>query len=157
VFLSTPISDDERKRIAELNSMKAKVLQNEKIMDISTPAKAFLTRISGFANSDLNALRLVEEPSDHIDEQYLQEPRSRGWLDYMRQVDFRRLPPVPGEPKAGDLSPVFTMHEEGFEEAYVFFYYQGGWRFLTSNPRDGIWHTWAHDALQSRMESLERE
>jgi hypothetical protein len=153
-LLSIPISDDERERIAELNALKAGILQNEKFMDISAPAKAFLTRISGFANSDLDALKLVEMPADHINEQYLQEPRSRGWLQYIRLVNIRRLPPAPSEPEDGDISPVFTIHEEGFEEAYVFFYYEGGWRFLTSDPRDGLWRTWADEAVKSKLKEI---
>ena len=49
--------------------------------------------------------------------------RKRGWLEYIGGVDIRRLPPVSGDPKDGDVHPVFTGHERGFEEAYVFFYW----------------------------------
>lgn len=149
-FLLTPISEQESGELLRLNRLKVDILQGKSLTDISTPAGAYLTRISAFANSDLESLKRVDVRSDPVDMEYLQSLRKQGWLDYISKVDIRRVPPVPVNPKEGDVAPVFTVHERGFEEAYVFFYLNGGWRYLGNTPRDGLWHTWAKDAARAK-------
>lgn len=156
-FLLTQISESEAREIARLNNLKNKIFENESLEDISTPANAYLTWISAYASSDLEALRLVEKPSDSIDMARLENRRKQGWLGYISKVDIRRLPPVPSNPKDGDVCPVFTMHERGFEEAYVFFFYDDGWRYLGNTSRDGRWHTWAREAAIKKLALLKKE
>ena len=156
-FLLTPVSDNERNEIARLNHLQDRILAGESLADVSTPAYAHLTRISAYAHSDLAALRQVEVPAEQIDMAHLENLRKRGWVDYIGSVNFRRLPPAPARPADGDVCPVFTMHERGYEEAYVFFFYDGGWRFLGSTSKDGFWHTWAQDAAQEKVQSLTKK
>jgi len=156
-FLLTPVSDSERNEIARLNHLQDRILAGESLADVSTPAYAHLTRISAYAHSDLAALRQVEVPAEQIDMAHLENLRKRGWVDYIGSVNFRRLPPAPARPADGDVCPVFTMHERGYEEAYVFFFYDGGWRFLGSTSKDGFWHTWAQDAAQEKVQSLTKK
>ena len=153
-FLLTSISEGEAARLAQSNRRKQRVFDEDPLADVSTPAHAFLTWISAYANSDLDALKLVETQTNHLNMAYLEDLRKRGWLGYISSVDIRRLPPVPANPKDADVYPVFTMHEKGFEEAYVFFYWKGGWRYLGNTARDGRWHTWAADMARQRVESL---
>lgn len=155
-FLLTPISEGEMREIARLNSLKNKIFENKSLVDISTPANAYLTWISAHANSDLEALRLVEIPADHIDMAYLENRKKQGLLEYIVKADIRRLPPVPSNPKDGDACPVFTMHERGFEEAYVFFFYNDGWRYLGRTPWDGLWRNWAKDAVRDKLALLKK-
>jgi DNA-binding HxlR family transcriptional regulator len=153
-FLKTTISDEERKIIGEFNILKAKVLRGNRFEDASTPAKAFLTRISAFANSDVKALKAVQAPSGHIDQSYFNNPRNKNWAEYIRRLNIRRVPPAPKEPKDGDVSPVFTMDDRGYEEAHVFFYYKGGWKVLFNTPRDGLWQTGVANILPGKLKSL---
>ena len=153
-FLLTPGSEDEIREIARLNTRKNKILHNESLVDISTPAHAYLTWISAYAHSDIEALRLVEMPADRIDMTHLENRTKQGWLGYIGKVDIRRLPPVPPNPEEGDVCPVFTMHERGFEEAYVFFFYDGAWRYLGNTPRDGLWYDWATTAAKDKLALL---
>ena len=153
-FLLTSMSEGEAGRIVQLNRRKQRVFGGDPLADISTPAQAFLTWISAYANSDLHALKLVETQTDHLDMAHVENLRKRGWLEFFGSVDIRRLPSVPTDPQDGDVSPVFTMHERGFEEAYVFFHWNGGWRYLGNTPRDGRWHTWAAEMARQRVEVL---
>ena len=153
-FLLTPMSEDEAARVGQCNRRKEGVFAQERMADVSTPARAFLTWISAYANSDLDALQLVETEPNHRNMAYVENLRKRGLLEYVGSADVRRLPPVPAEPKDGDVYPVFTMHERGFEEAYVFFYWNGGWRYLGNTARDGRWHTWATEVAGQRVKQL---
>ena len=156
-FLLTSISDGETREIARLNSLKNRILENESLVDISTPANAFLTWISAYAHSDIEALRRVEVPADRIDMAHLKSRTKQGWLGFIGKVNIRRLPPVPSNLEEGDVCPVFTMHERGFEEAYVFFFHDEGWRYLGSTPRDGLWHDWAKTAAKNKLALLNRQ
>jgi hypothetical protein len=155
-FLLTSISESEAERLAQFNRRKQKVLGGDRLADISTPAHAFLTWISAYANCDLDALKLVETQTDHLDMAQVENLRKRGWFEYIGGVNIRRLPPVSGDPKDGDVHPVLTGHERGFEEAYVFFYWDGGWRYLGNTPMDGRWHTWAVNVARDRVGLLRR-
>jgi DNA-binding HxlR family transcriptional regulator len=156
-FLHTPITDDEAARIAHVNALKDRVLAGKAIVDISTPAMAYVTWISAYANSGVAALKEIELPADHVDMEYLENRTKRGWLEYIGKVNVRRLPPVPAQPQEGDVSAVFTMHERGFEEAYVFFHYARGWRYLGNTARDGRWHTWAENSAKEKIKSLKKQ
>ena len=153
-FLSTSITDDEAARIAEVNALKNRALAGKPIVDLSTPAMAYVTWISAYANSDLATLKQVEPGERQIDVAYLENRTKRGWLDYIGKVAVRRLPPLPVRPQEGDVSAVFTMHETGFEEAYVFFRHADGWRYLGNTARDGRWQTWAKDLANEKIQSL---
>jgi len=156
-FLLTSISEDETKEIARLNSLKNKILTNESLVDISTPANAYLSWVSAYAHSDIEALRRVELPADRIDMAHLEKRTKQGWLGYIGKVDIRRLPPVPSNLEDGDVCPVFTMHERGFEEAYIFFFHNNGWRYLGNTPRDGLWHDWAKTAALNKLALLKEQ
>jgi hypothetical protein len=153
-FLLTSISPDEAERLLQFNRRKQRILDGDPLADTSTPADAFLTWISAYANPDLDALQLVDTQKDHLNTAYVENLRKRGLLDYLREVDIRRLPSTPTDPQDGDVYPVFTRHERGFEEAYMFFYWDGGWRYLGNTPRDGRWHTHAAGMAKQYVERL---
>jgi hypothetical protein len=155
-FLLTSVSESEIEEMARLNGLKDKILGQESLVDISTPAHAYLTWISAYAHSDIEALRRVELPADRVDKAHLEKRTKQGWLGFIGKVDIRRLPPVPSNPKDGDVCPVFTMHEKGFEEAYLFFFYDNGWRYLGNTPRDGLWHDWAQTAVTNKLALLKK-
>jgi hypothetical protein len=156
-FLLTSISEGEAGEVARLNNLKNKIFENELLLDISTPANTYLTWISAYVSSDLDALKLVEKPSESIDMAHLEKRTKQGWLGFISKVDIRRLPLVPSNPKDGDVYPVFTMHERGFEEAYVFFFYDDGWRYLGNTSQDGRWHTWAGEAAKQKLAVLKNK
>lgn len=153
-FLLTSVSVGEAERLVQSNRRKQRILDGDPLADVSTPAHAFLTWISAYANSDLDALELVETQTDHLNMAHVKNLRKRGLLDYIAKVDIRRLPSAPTDPQDGDVYPVFTRHERGFEEAYLFFYWDGGWRYLGNTPRDGRWHTHAAEMAKERVERL---
>jgi hypothetical protein len=153
-FLKTAISVGEEHELRQFKTRKAGVLNGRPFRDISTPVNAFLTRISGFIHRDVEALKAVQIPANHIDENYFSNPRNQAWTDYMKRITVRRTPPAPASPKDGDVSPVFTVDDRGFEEAHVYFYYQGGWRLLCNTPRDALWHVTAQEWLPNKLAAL---
>jgi hypothetical protein len=153
-FLKIPMSEEERKRIAEFNSLKSRVLQGYRYENTSSPAKALITRISALVNSDLDALKTVFTPSTHINRDYIESPNIKKWAEYMKTIKIRRVPPAPKEPKDGDVSPVFIIDNRGYEQAFVFFYYKGGWKALFNTPREGLWQTAAPEILSKTLKSL---
>ena len=102
----------------------------------------------------MDALKAVQIPADHIDANYFTNPRNQSWTDYMKRITVRRLPPAPSAPKDGDVSPIFTIDDCGFEEAHVYFYYAGGWKLLFNTPRDALWHLTAQDWLPNKLATL---
>jgi DNA-binding HxlR family transcriptional regulator len=153
-FLKTPISEAEKKRIGEFNTLKSSLLQGYRHENTSTPANALITRISALVNSDIEALKMVFAPSNHINQNYIESPNTKKWAEYMKTIKIKRVPPAPKEPKDGDVSPVFTIDNDGFEQAFVFFYYKGGWKTLFNTPREGLWQTAAQDILSEKLKSL---
>lgn len=153
-FLKTSKSDEEKKRIKELNTLKSKILKGYRYENISSPAKALITRISALANSDVKALKAVFAPSNHINQDYIESPGMKKWAEYMKSIKIKRVPPVPKEPKDGDVSAVFTIDNNGVEQAFVFFYYEGGWKTLFNTPREGLWQTGVPDILSKTLRSL---
>lgn len=156
-FLKTGVSERERHDLEEFESRRAGVLEGRPFHDNSTPVNAFLTRVSGFIHRDVAALKAVQIPADHIDENYFTSSRNQSWTDYMKRITVRRIPPAPAHPKDGDVSPVFTVDDRGFEEAHVYFYYQSGWRLLCNTPRDALWHVTACEWLPNKLASLNGE
>jgi len=129
-FLLTAISSDEEERVRQADAVRTKILQGTRFRDASTPARAFLTRISAVVHSDVEAMKAVHVPAAHIDERYFAAPQRRNWAQQMRHLNVRRIPPAPANPRTGDVGPVFAIYAQGFEEAHVYFYHDGGWRFL---------------------------
>jgi hypothetical protein len=156
-FLLTPISDVEMKEIIRLNNLKSRIIQNESLIDISTPVNSYLTWISAYAHSDLEALRLVNVSGDRINMPHLENRKKQGWLGFIGKVDIRRLPPVPSNPEDGEVYPVFTMHERGYEEAYIFYFFDEGWRYLGNTPKDGLWNDWAKTAALNKLALLKKQ
>jgi hypothetical protein len=153
-FLKTAVSEQEAHELAQFETHRASVLNGNRFHDNSTPVNAFLTRISGFLHRDVEALKAVQIPAHHIDEKYFTNPRNQAWTDYMRRITVRRTPSTPASPKDGDISPVFTMDDRGFEEAHIYFYYQGGWRLLCNTPKDALWHITAREWLPNKLAAL---
>jgi len=153
-FLKTSISDAEKKRIGEFNTLKSKILQGYRYENTSSPAKALITRISALVNSDVEALKAVFVPSNHINQDYIESPNIKKWAEYMKTIKIKRVPPTPKEPKDGEVSPVFTIDNNGVEQAFVFFYYKGGWKALINTPREGLWQTAVPDILSETLKSL---
>lgn len=151
-FLTTPVSSEERKIIEGFNSIKLSILEGQNFIDTSTPAKALLTMISGFVNSDVKALKAVQVPSDHINETYLQDPRNKATAEYSKQINIRRVRLHDKKPKDGDVIPIFTVvGEQGFQATFVFFHYKGSWKFLFNTQREGLWHTNVESALPEKL------
>ena len=72
----------------------------------------------------------------------------------MGKLSIRRLPPAPANPKEGEVSVVFALYERTFEDAHVYFYHDGGWRFLLRTPDVGFWSRNAKKEAQERLASL---
>jgi DNA-binding transcriptional ArsR family regulator len=153
-FLLTAVTNDEGKLLQETESLRAGILKGSRFKDVSTPAKAFLTRFSAFVHTDVGTLREVQVPSEQIGEDYFTDPKRRGWSQEMAKLSVRRLPPVPASPKEGDVSVVFAFYERSFEDAHVYFYHNGGWRFLFNTSDVGFWSKNAQKTAQERLASL---
>ena len=72
----------------------------------------------------------------------------------MGKLSIRRLPPAPAKPNEGDVSVVFAFYERTFEDAHVYFYHNGGWRFLFNTSDVGFLTKNAKRAAQERLASL---
>ncbi|MCU0917111.1 MAG: hypothetical protein MUC88_21495 [Planctomycetes bacterium] len=153
-FLLTAVTDDEKKLLREAESLRAGILKGSRFKDVSTPAKAFLTRFSAFVHTDVGTLREVQVPAGHIDQNYFADPQRRGWSQEMSKLSVRRLPPTPAHPKDGDVGVVFASYERTFEDAHVYFYHNGGWRFLFNTSDVGFWSKNAKKAARERLASL---
>jgi len=156
-FLKAPVSAAEQDNLRQFEARRVAMLNGQPLRDISTPANAFLTRISGFVHRDAEALQAVQVPARQLEADYFTSPRNQSWTDYMKRITVRRLPPAPAHPKDGDISPVFTVDDRGFEEAHVYFYYGGGWRLLFNTPRDALWHITAREWLPNKLAALGAE
>ena len=154
-FLLTAVTDEEKKLLEETESLRAGILKGSRFKDISTPAKAFLTRFSAFVHTDVGTLREVEVPSGQIGEDYFSDPKLQGWSQEMRKLSIRRLPPTPSNPRDGDVSVVFAFYERSFEDAHVYFYHDGGWRFLFNTYEVGFWTQNVEKAVQEKLVSLQ--
>jgi hypothetical protein len=100
------------------------------------------------------ALRAVHVPAEQIDDQYFAAPNRRQWPQQMKHLGVRRLPPALAHPKDGDVSCVFAIYDQGFEEAHVFFYHDGGWRFLFNTYAVRAWPERTAERLESKLASL---
>ena len=115
--------------------------------------------MSGFINSDIQALKVVHEPSIHITTSYLERNENKEKSEFLKKIYIRRLPPFDHETLSSkDVSPIFVMHEEGYEMTFVFFYYEGSWKFLFNNRRgDGLWQTNVKKVLQEKLDSIKNK
>ena len=153
-FLLTAVTGDEEKVLRETESHRAGILKGSRFKDLSTPAKAFLTRFSAFVHTDVGTLRGVQVPSEQIGEDYFTDPKRRSWPQEMAKLSVRRLPPVPANPKEGDVSVVVAFYERSFEHAHVYCYRNGGWRFLFDTYDVGFWSKNAKKPAPERPASL---
>jgi DNA-binding HxlR family transcriptional regulator len=153
-FLVSAVGGEEKKRIQEAENQRTEILKGSKFRDLSTPAKAFLTRFSAFVHTDVGALREVQVPAGQIDDNFFADPKRRGWPQEMSKLSIRRLPPVPVNPKEGDICVVLALYEKSFEDAHVYFYYKGGWRFLFNTQEVGFWNKNAGKAVEEKLASL---
>ena len=157
-FLTTPVSSEERRVIERFNSIKLKVLEGRHFIDTSTPAKALLTMISGFVNSEVKALETVQFPSDNINESFLEDPRNKAITEYLKQTNIRRVRLHDKKPNDGDVTPIFTVvGEQESRVTIVFFHYKGSWKFLLNTPKEGLWHTNVETVLQEKLSHLENK
>ncbi|MBN2133082.1 MAG: hypothetical protein JW741_26515 [Sedimentisphaerales bacterium] len=154
-FLLTAISSDEENRLRRADTVKAEILQGNRFQDVSTPARAFLTRLSAVVHSDVEAMKAVS--AAHIDEQYFAAPQRRNWAQQMRYLNIHRIPSVPADPRTGDVSPVFAIYDQGFEEAHVYFYHDGGWRFLFNTYAVRSWSDGAEGRAQAKLLALQNK
>lgn len=154
-FLRTAVTEEERRRIGQFDAAREAILQGDRFTDASTPMKALLTRISAYVHSDVEALKAVRIFSGPVDESFFAEPGNKNWGQYMRIIRIRRLPPVPGDSQEGDVSPIFTVEPQGYEEAHVYWYHEGSWRVLLNTSRDGFWRRSAERVVRDRLRSVE--
>ena len=157
-FLTTAISQREREAIEEFDRARAAVLQGKAYRDTSTPWRALLTRISGFAHADLEALKSVQVPASRLTASMFEDPQSKGFARYLKGIWVWRAPIPAATPKDGDVAVVFTQDEEVNRAAHVFFYYRGSWKVLFNTGLYGLWRSPVEQALsralaQARSES----
>jgi len=154
-FLATPVSEAEKASLEEFAALKQKILAGEKFSDLSTPARALLTRVSAYVHSDVAAVKAVQITSTRFTEEDFAKQKS--WMEYMRGLRVWRLPPPPASPKDGDAAPVFTIVDDmGYKNVHVFFYYRGGWRVLFNGPDYGFWKEPVESTVKSRLAQLAR-
>lgn len=79
----------------------------------------------------------------------------RNWAQQMRHLNVRRIPPAPANPRTGDVGPVFAIYAQGFEEAHVYFYHDGGWRFLFNPYAVRSWSQRAEQRVQAKLSLLQ--
>jgi hypothetical protein len=154
-FLLTAISSDEEERLRQADAVRRKILQGSRFQDVSTPACAFLTRLSAVVHSDVNAMKAVHVAAAQINEQYFAVPQRRNWAQQMRHLNVHRVPPAPANPGTGAVSCVFAIYDQGFEEAHVYFYYDGGWRFLFNTYAVRSWSERAQERVEAKLSLLQ--
>jgi hypothetical protein len=130
---------------------QAEILSGERFSDLSSPAKAFLKRLSGWYHSDSNCLKVVEVPWNEAAENMLARPESRRRAEYLAQLDIVRIRLREGDPKDGDVVPIFTSEED----THVYFYYKGAWRFLYRTVETWLWDQDLEENIRERMNQLE--
>ena len=155
LFLKTSVSQEEKSAIEEFNLLKEKILKGEKFLDNSTPVKSLLTRISGWINRDISALRAVEVPWDHINDNIFEEASYKRLVQHLKHLEIRRIRLPEKESKDGDLVPIFTIDSYGNEATHIFFYYRGSWRVLDITLRDWLWRYGAEKTLKEKLLYLE--
>ena len=151
LFLKTPVSSTEKRIIEESNALKSRIISGEKLLDLSSPANAFLTRLSGWHHSDSNCLKSVEVPWNEPAQTIFERPESRRRAEYLTMLDIVRIRLPEGDPKDGDVVPIFTSEED----THVYFYYKGGWRFLYRTAYTWLWNQDLEEYLRERMNQLE--
>jgi predicted transcriptional regulator len=153
-FIDSVASSQEIKALEEFRSLKKKILMGEEFADVSTPVRAFLTRMSGWHNCDLKALKAVEVPSDRIREGLFDQESSKTWGAYMSQLEISRVRLLDRKPKDGDLVPIFTTGGEG--DTHIFFYYHGEWKALgNTSESEEYWRAGLDDLLNEKLAYLE--
>jgi hypothetical protein len=150
LFLETSVSGPEEKLIAESNATKSKILEGDKYLNLSTPAGAFLTRLSGWYHSDLNCLKSVELPWNEAAQSAFEGPGGRRRAEYLALLDIVRIRLPEGDPRDGDVVPIFTSEDD----THVYFYYQGGWRYLYRTAYTWLWNQDLEEHLRERMTQL---
>lgn len=153
LFLKTAISSAEMKVIEESNAMKSRILGGERLLDLSSPTRAYLTRLSGWYHSDSNCLKSVEVPWNETAQSTFERPESRRRAEYLAMLDIVRMRLPEGDPKDGDVVPIFTSEED----THVYFYYRGGWRFLYRTAYTWLWNQDVEEYLREGMSELEQK
>ena len=147
VFLQTPVSPREREMVQDLEETKGKVLQGQKIHDLSTPADAFLTVISAYYHQDSNTLVQVLPFAGQSSRLSSPELRSK-LLENLGQTTICRIEVEDRPPQESDLAAIYTTDspDKKINQVFMFGYTQGAWRFLGSafescerleTPREG--------------------
>jgi hypothetical protein len=154
-FLKTAISSEEKKLIEEFNSIKENILKSERFLDTSTPTKALLTRICGWFHADVKSLKAVEVPNDYINATLLEQKKFKKWGMDFAKLNIRRVSLPKKKPKDGDVIPIFTINDEGYEEVHTFFYYKGSWKALYNTNRIEFWHRGVKESVKNKLSYLE--
>jgi hypothetical protein len=153
LFLKTSLSSKEKEVIEEFNSIKERILKGEKFLDTSTPTRAFLTRISGWYNTDVKALEAVEVPWDNLKGEFFDESGRKRFVEYLKHLDIQRVRLPAKEPKEGDVVPIFTVNEG----IHAYFFYKGSWKVLSNTPEYAFWYDPEGNTLKKKLLYLKRK
>jgi hypothetical protein len=137
-FFARPPDPSEQKAGEALNALLERILKGEQFRDASTPERALLTRIAGWANRDVEALKIVTAPFDNLNQGVFSEERGQRNKQWATRIRIWRVRTPERSPQDGDLAPVFT-DSHGEKEAQVFLLYRGRWWYLGNNGAYSLW------------------
>jgi hypothetical protein len=149
-FIGTPVSSEEKKWIGKFGELKEKIIKGAKYNNITTPMDAFLTRLCAWLHADLDALNEAEIASAPFERAVFEKPETQKLVEYLSKLDIWRVH-LPGRsPKDGDVVPIFTSEDD----THVYFYYEGGWRYLYKTAYTWLWQTSLEEELKKATEIL---
>ena len=149
-FLSTPVSAEEKKWIEKYRERSDEIIKGARYKNITTPVDAFLTRLSAWIYADLDALKIIEVASGPFDAAEFEKPETRKLVEYLSKLDIWRIH-LPGKAsRDGDVVPIFTSGDD----THVYFYYEGGWKYLYKTAYTWLWQTSLEEELNNATEIL---
>jgi proline iminopeptidase len=139
-YLAGEMSQSEAKAIEEFNSIRKKIQKGERFEDGTTPIRAFLTFLSCLHFLDIAAfernqpLDLTKLGTEVKEEMIVQ------WEKDFSQLDILRAPPPPGQPKQGEIWPIYVKKASTnvVYDTHLFVFWNGKWMRLgnVGNPAD---------------------
>jgi hypothetical protein len=152
-FLSTPVSSEEKRWIEKFGDLKEEIIKGARYNNITTPLDAFLTRFSAWIHADLDALNMIEIASGPFDAEAFEKPEARKLVEYLSKLDIWRIH-LPGKAsKDGDVIPIFTSEDD----THVYFYYEGGWRYLYKTAYTWLWQEDLEEELKKARDFLDEK
>lgn len=141
----TRLSEADRAAQAHFNDVKKQIDEGRRYMNLSTPLDGLLSYTSALLRKDpadlstTSARRFSEGRTEVIPSHF---------LAMYRDIRVDTTPPVPPNPKDGDLHPVFVTYGGNVKGIEVMFYEKGGWTELLNQVQlDLDWRAAAEKTL----------